>query len=214
VTERRAAALAAAGCRSAWIGAESGSQPILDAMEKGIRVDQIASATERLRRRGIQVGFFLQFGYPGETREDIVHTLQMVRDCRPDDIGISVSYPLPGTRFYDRVKAELGEKQNWIDSDDLAVMFRATYGADFYRVLHAVVHAEFRARRGAAALRRPWPIDRGWARDVLMGAAHAARVPLLRRRLNRLGRTESPRPTIIQAVLSPQAAAVPSEQPR
>ncbi len=69
----------------------------------------------------------------------------MVRECRPDDIGVSVSYPLPGTPFYERVKAELGEKQNWIDSNDLAMMYPATYPPDFYRALHGLVHAEFHA---------------------------------------------------------------------
>jgi radical SAM superfamily enzyme YgiQ (UPF0313 family) len=91
VSEEIAGALGRAGCRTAWIGAESGSQRVLDAMEKGIRVDQIAAATARLRHHGIEVGFFLQFGYPGETRDDIELTLRMVRDCRPDDIGVSVS---------------------------------------------------------------------------------------------------------------------------
>ena len=62
-----ARALQRAGCRTAWIGAESGSQRILDAMEKGTRVEQIAAAARRLHDAGIEVGFFLQFGYPGET---------------------------------------------------------------------------------------------------------------------------------------------------
>ncbi len=75
-------------------------------MEKGTRVEQIADGRPPpARARASRSGFFLQFGYPGETREDIELTLQMVRDCRPDDIGVSVSYPLPGTPFYERVKA-------------------------------------------------------------------------------------------------------------
>src|SRR5262249_31553155 len=126
------------------MGAESGSQKILDAMDKGTTVEQIYAAAQRLHEGGIRVGFFLQFGYSGEDRADIEKTLQMVRDCRPDEIGISVSYPLPGTKFYERVKAELGEKQNWVDSDDLEMMYHGTYGTDFYRVLYRVVHHEFR----------------------------------------------------------------------
>jgi len=90
-------ALKRAGARTVWVGAESGSQKILDAMEKGTKVEQIYEASRRLHDVGIEVGFFLEFGYPGETRDDIEQTLQMVRDCRPDDIGMSVSYPLPGT---------------------------------------------------------------------------------------------------------------------
>ena len=143
----------AAGCRTAWIGAESGSQRILDAMEKGTRVDQIVDATRLLHGAGVDVGFFLQFGYPGETRRG--HRPDAARWCataRPDDIGVSVSYPLPGTTFYQRVQAQLGQKQNWVDSNDLAMMYHATYVPDFYRALHALVHAEFRARRSAARI--------------------------------------------------------------
>jgi radical SAM superfamily enzyme YgiQ (UPF0313 family) len=97
------------------------------------------------------VGFFIQFGYPGETWEDIQQTLRMIRDCRPDDIGISVSYPLPGTPFYQRVKSQLGMKQNWTDSQDLAMLYQGPFSTRFYRQLHRVVHKEFRLHRNHAA---------------------------------------------------------------
>jgi radical SAM superfamily enzyme YgiQ (UPF0313 family) len=218
VTEPVARALAAAGCRTAWIGAESGSQKVLDAMEKGTSVEQIRLAAERLHRAGIEVGFFLQFGYPGETLEDIALTRQMVRKCRPDDIGISVSYPLPGTRFYERVKAELGHKQNWVDSDDLAMMYRATYVPEFYRMLHKVVHAEFRSRRALAAVgravRRPQSVRRHLVREAVAGVYHALRRPFFERALDRLSRQEQSEPAVrISHELSRQDAAVPSEAP-
>ncbi len=222
VTAKVAAALRAARCRMVWIGAESGSQRILDAMEKGTRVDQIAAATRVLHGAGIDVGFFLQFGYPGETRDDIERTLRMVRDCRPDDIGVSVSYPLPGTPFYERVKAQLGEKQNWVDSDDLAMMYRATYVPEFYRALHALVHAEFRARKWVEALRR------GQVRRAIGYASNVLKRPILRSRVDRLARVSPAGGTIVPVnipgvpglpgvpggprVLSPQAAAVPTDQ--
>ncbi len=152
VNEKTAPALAKAGCKTVWLGAESGSQKILDAMDKGDTVEDIYNAARLLRANGIEVGFFLQFGYPGETWEDVQKTLKMVRECAPDDIGISVSYPLPGTKFYERVKLELGEKQNWIDSEDMAMLYRGPFPTEFYRVLHGRVHYEFRAWR---ALRKP-----------------------------------------------------------
>jgi len=209
VTPGVAAALRAAKCRTAWIGAESGSQRILDAMEKGTRVEQIGLASQRLREAGIEVGFFLQFGYPGETRDDIEQTLDMVRRSRPDDIGISVSYPLPGTTFYQRVKAQLGQKQNWVDSNDLAMMYRATYVPDFYRALHAYVHAEFRARKSVDALRR------GHISSLAALIRHRVAMPWLRRRVDHLSRVVPPHPAIIPIpVLTPQAAAIPTEQTR
>ncbi len=145
-------ALREAGCETVWIGAESGSQRILDAMEKGTRVEQIIEASRRLHSEGIQVGFFLQFGYPGETDDDIEATRRLVRECRPDDIGISVSYPLPGTRFYERVRSELGERRNWIDSEDLSMLYRGPFSTGYYRQLHRVVHKEFRLRKSAGTV--------------------------------------------------------------
>src|SRR5205085_12173293 len=129
------------------------------------------------------VALFLQFGYPGEMRSDIDRTLAMVRACRPDDIGVSVSYPLPGTRFYDRVRAELGQKRNWFDSNDLETMYHATYGPEFYRVLHQAVHAEFRMRKAARAVAkawRPWAVRPAHARQLVSAATNALKLPLLR----------------------------------
>jgi len=145
ITSEIAAALQRAGCTEVWMGVESGSQKVLDAMDKGTRVDQVYMARDHLRRQGIRACFFLQFGYPGETWEDIQQTVQLVRQTRPDDIGVSVSYPLPGTKFYERIREELGEKTNWVDSDDLSVIFKGTYSDEFYRALRDALHAEVNA---------------------------------------------------------------------
>lgn len=159
-----------AGCQTVWVGAESGSQKILDAMEKGTTVREIYEATRLLHKIGIRVGFFLQFGYLGETKEDIEKTLRMVKDCQPDEIGISVSYPLPGTKFYDRVKTGLGEKQNWEESGDLAMMFASEYPPDYYKILHRVVHKHFGIWRGQHAvkniIRHPLKIEKRALRSV------------------------------------------------
>ncbi len=129
-------------------------------MEKGIRVEQIFRATALLRGRGIRVSFFLQFGYPGEEWCDIEKTLAMVRRARPDDIGISVSYPLPGTPFHEKVQSDLREKTNWTDSHDLDLMFRGAYPPDFYKALYKLVHSDFRLRRELARLPRPGAVAR------------------------------------------------------
>ena len=197
-------ALQRAGCRTVWIGAESGSQRILDAMEKGNTVADIRGAASRLHAAGIEVGFFLQFGYPGETREDIDLTRRLVAECRPDDIGISVSYPLPGTRFYERVKAELGAKRNWDDSNDLAMMYRGPFSTEFYRALHRVVHQEFRLDRLRGRARRP--------RQAASLLYHAVTLPWARRRLEHLARRPHDGIGPLRAGLSPSQAAIPSEQ--
>jgi anaerobic magnesium-protoporphyrin IX monomethyl ester cyclase len=144
VQENYVADLKRAGCDNVWMGAESGSQRILDLMDKGITIQQIEEATRLLKKHVIRPAFFIQFGYLGETKEDIRLTIRMINRLLPAEIGISVSYPLPGTIFYEKVKQELHVKTNWTDSDELALMFRNTYQPRFYKQLHRYVHQSYR----------------------------------------------------------------------
>jgi anaerobic magnesium-protoporphyrin IX monomethyl ester cyclase len=170
MTEDNVRALHRAGCAEVWLGAESGAQPVLDAMDKGITVEETRAAVTRLRRHGIRVGLFLQFGYPGEGWPEIQATRAMVRELLPDDIGVSVSYPLPGTRFHERVKGQLGDKRNWRESADLDPLVPGAFSRGFYQTLARTVHAELRARRGARSLRElvrdPLAIDGARLRAV------------------------------------------------
>jgi len=151
MTRQTVADLRRAGCDEVWMGVESGAQDILDAMDKGTRLWQVFEARENLRRHGIRACFFLQFGYPGETWKEIEKTIALVRETRPDDIGVSVSYPLPGTAFHEMVSSQIGPKENWADSDDLDMMFQGAFTTDFYRALADALHAEVRDGRSAAA---------------------------------------------------------------
>ncbi|WP_158752524.1 radical SAM protein [Dyella sp. S184] len=179
ISERMACALEQAGCAEAWIGAESGSQRVLDAMTKGTKVADLITARMRLGERGIRVGFFIQLGYLGEHLADLLATRELVTQAAPDDIGVSVSYPLPGTKFYERVKAQLGAKTNWQDSDDLAMMFRGAYDSEFYRRVRDLLHEQVtlqqskavtepeRYRQDCAALDARW--------NALIACEHAHR---------------------------------------
>jgi radical SAM superfamily enzyme YgiQ (UPF0313 family) len=124
------------------MGVESGSQTVLNAMDKGLSLPAVIAARERLAQTGIRACYFLQLGYPGEGWAELQETVAFVRSTRPDDIGVSFSYPLPGTVFYERVKAELGDKRNWSDSDDLCILFGAAYTTEFYRAVRDALHAE------------------------------------------------------------------------
>jgi anaerobic magnesium-protoporphyrin IX monomethyl ester cyclase len=152
VSERMAFALRDAGCKEAWIGAESGSQKILDSMNKGTTVQEILTARERLKAVGIRVGFFIQLGYIDEQLEDIVATRKLLANGRPDEIGVSVSYPLPGTKFYDLVKAQLRAKTHWHESNDLDMMFQGTYTSDFYRTVRNLLHDQIALQTADAPL--------------------------------------------------------------
>jgi radical SAM superfamily enzyme YgiQ (UPF0313 family) len=179
-------ALRRAGCTEVWMGAESGSQKILDAMDKDTTVAEIKTARENLRREGIRACYFLQFGYPGESWEDIRNTIAMVRETRPDDIGVSVSYPLPGTPFYERVRKQMGPQKNWLDSEDMAVMFRAAYSSEFYHALHDALHAEIEQWSA------PAPAGIADAAEQFHGADRLRALWAKVEELERTGRTEKP----------------------
>jgi anaerobic magnesium-protoporphyrin IX monomethyl ester cyclase len=209
-------ALRRAGAQIVWVGAESGSQKILDAMDKGTQVDQIYQAARLLHSTGINVGFFLQFGYPGEERSDIEKTIQMVRDCRPDDIGISVSYPLPGTKFYEAIRLQLGAKQNWIDSQDLDMMYQGPFTTAFYRKLHVVIHKEYRMRKTwselNSVLRSHAKIRPHLIRKAGTMVYQWASLPYERLQLNRLARLPHQGIPPLPLNMSPEDAAKPTPQ--
>jgi radical SAM superfamily enzyme YgiQ (UPF0313 family) len=195
VNDDTARNLKTSGCETVWIGAESGSQKILDAMEKGTTLAQIRDATTKLRSLGIKVGYFLQFGYPGETNQDISQTLKMVKQNMPDEIGVSISYPLPGTKFYERVKSQLGEKHNWLESGDLEMMFQGSYSPDYYRALHKVTHKKFSVWRGVRTLQkllnRPVQFEKHTIRYIVSMFVNAMSLPIATRELQNLSRPVS-----------------------
>ncbi|MFN0026676.1 MAG: B12-binding domain-containing radical SAM protein [Acidimicrobiales bacterium] len=187
------AALHRAGCAEVWLGAESGSQRVLDAMDKGITVQDIRTARRRLGEAGIRASFFVQFGYPGEDLVDIRATIELLRETLPDNIGVSVSYPLPGTRFHTMVADQLADKVNWEDSADLDMMFRGTFSSAFYRHLHTVLHDDLHLHRRLAGLpgvpavaleevpvaAQQDRVDAGWARLEELALTERLRRPTL-----------------------------------
>jgi anaerobic magnesium-protoporphyrin IX monomethyl ester cyclase len=145
-----------AGCWKICYGAESGSQRVLDAMDKGIRVEETYRAAAAMREVGIRTYFFIMLGYPGEEWSDIELTRKLLRETLPDEFSVSVAYPLPGTKFYEQVRDRLGDRQDWAYSSENAVLFRhGRYGTRFYRLVERLLHREVeveRARRGLAVV--------------------------------------------------------------
>jgi anaerobic magnesium-protoporphyrin IX monomethyl ester cyclase len=153
MTGQMVEALARAGAREVWLGVESGSQKVLNAMDKGSTVEAARAATRTLKAHGVRACWFIQLGYPSETWEDILSTRDLIREERPDEIGVSVAYPLPGTEFHSRVQAQLGRQRNWKDTGDLAMLFQGAYSTALYRKVRDVLHAEIEA---------PAPDDDAW----------------------------------------------------
>lgn len=166
--------LAASGCREVWMGVESGAQHVLDAMDKETKLDAIRAASDLLRAHGVRRGFFLQLGYPGETYADVLATARLIRALDPEEIGITVSYPLPGTPFFERVKERL-RATNWEAAMDNAVLYEADYPQPFYDAARELLRAEHalirfrpelsrrgaRKAAGAAWHLAQWPVQRG-----------------------------------------------------
>jgi radical SAM superfamily enzyme YgiQ (UPF0313 family) len=130
---RIADTLAEMGCSRVWIGSESGSQRILDAMERGVRVEQVQEAVALVRTHGIQAGMFLMWGYEGEQIEDIEATVEHVKQCRPDVFLTTVSYPIKGTGYYDDVRDKLVRIGEWSESTDRDWHIRGRHSRRYFQ---------------------------------------------------------------------------------
>jgi radical SAM superfamily enzyme YgiQ (UPF0313 family) len=209
-------ALRRAGCETVWMGAESGSQKVLDAMEKGTTVEQAREVSRRLKEAGIRPAFFLQFGYPGEDWADVQATFQLVRDCEPDDIGMSVAYPLPGTPFYERVKHSMTSKGNWVDSADMAMLYDGPYSTQFYHRVHTTLHTEFRIRKATRgrglAVTSADLLSHGRVKQTASLLRDTVLLPAHRARLERERRRSSRNENVLPVLLSRHEAGTPSAE--
>jgi radical SAM superfamily enzyme YgiQ (UPF0313 family) len=152
--------LADMGCYRIWIGSESGSQRILDGMERGVKVEQVRWAAQAAKRHGIQVGIFLMWGYPGEQLEDIAATIELVKQCQPDIYLTTVAYPIKNTGFYRKAGELVVVDKPWRESTDRDYRIRGRNSRAYYKQADAWLRNEVEAARlalhdpaDAAALR-------------------------------------------------------------
>jgi radical SAM superfamily enzyme YgiQ (UPF0313 family) len=124
--------LRACGCFRVWIGAESGSQRIIDAMDRRVDVQQVRSMIRAARAEGIQAGTFIMLGYPGETEADIRETVRHLKEANPDLFTITVAYPIKGTGLYEEVQATATAPLPWAESTDRDVDFPRSYPRRYY----------------------------------------------------------------------------------
>ena len=141
ITPRIAAALAELGCFRLWIGSESGSQRILDAMERGVTVAQVQNAVRMVRAEGIQTGMFLMWGYEGEQMEDIEATVDHVKTCSPDVFLTTVSYPVRGTPYFDDVAPKLVQLGAWRHSTDRDYKITGRHHRRYYQFADELLRA-------------------------------------------------------------------------
>jgi anaerobic magnesium-protoporphyrin IX monomethyl ester cyclase len=161
-------ALASLGCFRVWIGSESGSQRILDAMQRKVAVNQVRDSAARLRRRGIEVGMFIMLGYDGEELSDLRATVDHLKRTAPDVFLTTVSYPIKGTPYYTAVEQKLSAPKAWRESTDRDLVVRGRPTRKYY---------DFARRWMTAEVAR----DRHWRRRSYTQAAKAASSALVGR---------------------------------
>jgi len=147
-SEEMLADLQAIGCKKIFLGAESGSQKVLDAMNKGAKVSQVYRAAEHCKHLGIEMYFFMMVGYPGEEWADLQQSVDMLRKTLPDSFSTTIAYPLPGTPFYEQMRDRLLFESDWnVDWDYTAenrlLFHRERYNTFFYRQVIRWFHKEW-----------------------------------------------------------------------
>jgi radical SAM superfamily enzyme YgiQ (UPF0313 family) len=150
VNEAVAQTLAELGCFRVWIGSESGSQRILDAMQRGVTVQQVRSAVRLCKSNGIQTGMFLMWGYDGEEIEDIEQTVAHAKECQPDVCFTTVSYPIKGTPYYERVSSRLITLGAWNQSTDRDIRIEGRHSRCFYQHADELLKSELSPTPDAA----------------------------------------------------------------
>ena len=167
--EGAAALLRELGCYRIWIGSESGSQKILDAMQRGVKVEQVRHACRLAHAQGIEVGMFLMWGYEGEEIEDIAATVEHVKQSNPDVFFTTVSYPIKGTGYYDKVRERVELPIAWAEASDRDYVIAGRHGKDYYKLADAWLRNEVEAFRVEAA-------DPARAAELLLAAQARARI--------------------------------------
>ncbi len=120
------------GCFRVWIGAESGSQKIIDLMDRRVSVEEVRTMIQMAQQHGIQAGTFIMLGYPGETEQDIYETIHHLKVSNPDYFTITVAYPIKGTELFEEVEAIQTNAFNWQMQNDRDRDFQRTYHRRYY----------------------------------------------------------------------------------
>ncbi|PJF41225.1 MAG: B12-binding domain-containing radical SAM protein [Phototrophicales bacterium] len=159
--------LAEMGCSRLWIGSESGSQRILDKMQRKTRVEAVQKMTHALRQRGIETGMFIMLGYEGETLSDIRATIEHLKTSNPDIFLTTVAYPIKGTRYYQEVEDRIIAQKRWEDRTDRDLGVAGRHSRRYYsfatRWMVSSVQAH-KVRHSNSTVWHKWP---RWSKHYL-----------------------------------------------
>ena len=156
------------GCFRVWIGAESGSQRIIDAMDRRVQAKQVQAMTIAAKKKGIETGTFIMLGYPGETEEDIFLTLDHLKKANPDLFTITVAYPIKGTGLYEDIKDRITLQPDWFSSTDRDIDFIRAYPRPYYDyAVRWVVNKVQLHKHELAGTSRSWSAQKNYIKATL-----------------------------------------------
>lgn len=148
-----------AGCFRIWIGAESGSQKIIDAMDRRVDVNHVKKMIQNTNALGIETGTFIMVGYPGENDSDIAETIQYLKEANPTHYTITIAYPIKGTSLYNEIENDITIRPDWQTSTDRNIDFKRTYSRKYYdfavsKVVNEVeFHKEIRKNKNKSVIK-------------------------------------------------------------
>ena len=177
MTEEVISTLSELGCYRIWIGSESGSQKILDAMQRGVTVEQVQWASHAAKRYGMEVGMFLMWGYDGETLADIEATIEHVKRTEPDIFFTTVAYPIKNTAYFREVSDRIVPTKPWDQASDRDAVIKGRHSRNYYRNADRWLRSEVEAHRLRASNPAQAQIHKYealHAREALIAAAHEA----------------------------------------
>ena len=207
LNEHVAALLKRSGCFRVWIGAESGSQKVLDAMDRRVTVEEVGDMIRLCKRTGIETGTFIMLGYPGETEADIIATIDHLKRSDPDHFTITVAYPIKGTPYYEDVSQDIVDVRPWEETTDRDLQLRRPHSPLYYRCAVARVVNEVRsfqlARRAGG---RPTLEEARHRVQALLAGAGMRAAPLL-------SALQARAAGILRPASAPPAATAPTAPP-
>lgn len=140
------------GCFRIWIGAESGSQRIIDKMDRRVDVQVVAEMMQRTQDYGLESGTFIMVGYPGEELRDIVQTAKYLKRAKPNLLTITKTYPIKGTALYQEIEKDIVTQPPWHQSTDRDIRFKLPKGDRFYDLAIRYIMNEYQAARATTGM--------------------------------------------------------------
>ncbi len=168
LNERVVETLARMGCYRVWIGSESGSQRILDAMRRDVMVEAVQAMTHLCRRHGIEVGMFIMLGYDGEEQSDLATTVEHLKRADPDVFLTTVTYPIKGTGYYKKVEDKILARADWEARTDRDLTVAGRHSRRYYE-------SAIRWMVGEVMLHKQWTNGRTDVMQLLKAAANVVR---------------------------------------